>query len=208
MINSKPTQEEFDSSIHLGLKMLNDDYGLMQNNPTEENIETITRNNGFGIFGMSYAKFAKPRGLRLYQNRNNNSENSLRAISFYGKPGSSLELDFFEYGKIYLEPLSVCIFPNVYPCNVNVLDGNRYIEQFFEYEEEKLEPGPGESIFTVTATCTDQYEIQVVATNKDEAIAKAKFIPPHEWDHLDIFPEIQESQILRVTKWAQFGIKE
>ena len=200
--------EKFNEDVKFGNRMLNDEYGLMQNNPSEENIETIRRNNTFGIFGMAYAKFAKPRGLRLFQNKNNMSDKSLRTISYYGVPGSTLELDFYEYGKVYLEPNSVCFFPNTYSCTPDSLSGKLFIEQYFEYEEDKLEPGHGEQIFTVTATCTDVYELDIVAKTKEEAIEKAKFVPSHEWDHLDIFPEIQESQILRVTKWAQFGIKE
>lgn len=207
-MNSSIDIDKFNNDIVFGNKMLNDEYNLMHDKSNKENAMIVQESNTFGIFGMAYAKFAKPRGLRLFEKRNSPSSNSLRAISYYGHPGSRLELNFHEYGKFYLEPKSVCIFPNTYMCTPDLLKSDYFIEQYFEYEEDKLEPKDDEKIFTVTATCTDVYELDVVAKTKEDAIEKARHVPSHEWIHLDIFPEIQESIILRVTKWAQFGIKE
>lgn len=205
---SKESIKQFELDLHVSIEMLKDDDDLMlEENPTEDNLKMIKIHNTFAIFGMAYAKFAKPRKLKLFEDRNRPTNKSVRAVSFYGQPGSTLEIDFFEYGNRFLPPKSVLIFPNTYRCEI-IKSSGVVFDQYFEYEDYEIVPEDGEKIFTVTATCTDMYEIQVAATDRDAAIAKAKDIHPHEWVHLDIFPEIKQSQILRVTKWAQFGIKE
>jgi hypothetical protein len=95
----------------------------------------------------------------------------------------------------------VIIFPSelIYSSN----DKNAFRIFKFKYSQ-NVDTDSGSKRFKVTATLIDKYETYVSADNEEEAIEKAKNISLSYWDHLDIYPDVEERKIIRYAKWNNF----
>jgi len=68
--------------------------------------------------------------------------------------------------------------------------------------------GDGPKQFEITAILKDEYKITINSTSLEDALNQAKEIPIHYWEHLDLYPELDKSVILRYSKWGNFTGKE
>ena len=95
----------------------------------------------------------------------------------------------------------VVIFPSelIYSCE----DQDSFRIFKFKYSQ-NVDLDSGSKKFKVTATLIDKYETYITADNEEEAIEKAKNISLSYWDHLDIYPDVQERKIIRYAKWNNF----
>lgn len=103
--------------------------------------------------------------------------------------------------KIRVDCGDVVLFPSelIYSCE----DKNSFRIFKFKYSQ-NVDLDSGSKKFKVTATLIDKYETYVTAENEEEAIEKAKNISLSYWDHLDIYPDVQERKIIRYAKWNNF----
>jgi hypothetical protein len=76
------------------------------------------------------------------------------------------------------------------------------------YSDDKQIASEGSNKYTVLSTIHDEYSIDVYADSKEEAIEKASTINLSEWEHLDLYPELENRVITKFSKWGNFRVKE
>ena len=60
---------------------------------------------------------------------------------------------------------------------------------------EKIKNNTGSKEFVVTSTVIDKYQVKVYADSEEKAIENAKTVPISQWEHLDLYPDVDLSLI-------------
>lgn len=107
--------------------------------------------------------------------------------------------------EVYCERGSfILCFSNI---NVKVINGS-FIKKTFLVLNTPPEFGDGKNKYIVKSIVKDEYEVSVRANSEEEAIEYASNINIEHWNHLEIYPELQETVFMRVGKWGVFEVRK
>lgn len=107
--------------------------------------------------------------------------------------------------EIYCNRGSFVLFFN--DKDVEIINGS-FDKKTFAFLNQTPVFGHGKTMYRVKSTVKDEYEVDVFADSEEEAIDYASKIDIEQWNHLDIYPDIQEVKFLRFSKWGIFNAKE
>lgn len=105
---------------------------------------------------------------------------------------------------ISLNPGDLLIFPSEMSHGISNPD-NAVIKKLFY--RQKIDNSIGYKNFIITSTLIDKYEITISANSEEEALEKAKATPISSWNHLDLYPDVEDRKIIRYAKWNNFSAK-
>jgi hypothetical protein len=99
------------------------------------------------------------------------------------------------------------MFPSMFSFSMNVADERYVVIVDAVYSDSTDIAIDGTNKYTVLSTIHDEYSIDVYANSEDEAIEKASTINLSKWEHLDLYPELENRVITKFSKWGHFRIK-
>lgn len=98
----------------------------------------------------------------------------------------------------------VLIFPSEMKYTANGSDNLQILKLYYS---KYLNLSDGSKKFSVNVTLVDRYQIDVFAENEEEAIEKAKMTSISKWNHIDLYPNVEERKVIRYAKWTNFGVE-
>lgn len=103
---------------------------------------------------------------------------------------------------------SFIMFPSISGFSIDVPDEKYLVIVDAVYSDSTEIASNGSTKYTILSTIHDEYSIDVYADSEEEAIEKASTINLSQWEHLDLYPELEDRVITRFSKWGNFRIKE
>ena len=115
---------------------------------------------------------------------------------------------FFEKDFVKVYNANVGDLFSFYSSTQYLVDEEKSISFNFIYLNEEVKHGDGEKKFRIITRLEDEYHIDIYANTLEEAIDLSKTIKLMHWNHVDLFPDVNETMITRYSKWHKFDGKE
>jgi len=101
---------------------------------------------------------------------------------------------------------SFLMFPSNFQYIIDKKENDYFILGHATYSNKKESLYEGENEYRVISTIMDEYSLNVNANNEEDAINKASLIDISQWNHLDLYPELEDRVITKFSKWGNFRI--
>jgi hypothetical protein len=207
--------EDLEQSNYVRLKFK--DIFVVDNLFSEEEIKAAISDIDEGTFsgllkvrsdllGSINGKYAKKNNNRFVFYDNHTTLPKVSAIlNLVGNATITLRINDKSYN---LKAGSFIMFPSMFSFSIDVADEKYLVIVDAVYSDDRQIASEGSSKYTVLSTIHDEYSIDVYADSKEEAIEKASTINLSEWEHLDLYPELENRVITKFSKWGNFRVKE
>ena len=156
------------------------------------------------ILGSINGKYAEKNSAKfsLYQDGM-----ILPKVSFIINLKGSLDVKLLINDRHYiLNSGNFLMFPSTFQYIINKKENDYFIVGHATYSNKKESLSNGANKYTVISTIMDEYSLEVFADSEEEAISKASLINISQWDHLDLYPELEDRVITKFSKWGNFRI--
>jgi hypothetical protein len=207
--------EDLEQSNYVRLKFK--DVFLVDNLFSEEEIKSaiadIDKGTSYSLIKLREDLLGSINGK--YSKKNNNSfvfydnHTTLPKVSailnLVGNATVTLRIDDKPYT---LKAGTFIMFPSMFSFSLDAADKRYVVVVDAVYSNDKQIASEGSNKYTVLSTIHDEYSIDVYADSKEEAIDKASTINLSQWEHLDLYPELENRVITRFSKWGNFRVKE
>ena len=158
------------------------------------------------LLGSINGKYSKKNNNRFVFYDNHTTLPKVSAIlNLVGNATITLRINDKSYN---LKAGSFIMFPSMFSFSLDVADEKYIMIVDAVYSNDKHIAGDGSKRYTVLSTIHDEYSIDVYADNEEDAIEKASTINLSEWEHLDLYPELENRVITKFSKWGNFRVKE
>jgi len=133
----------------------------------------------------------------------------LPKVSFIINLKGELLVDLLINDRTYvLGAGSFLMFPTNFKFRINKKDNDYFVIGNATYSNNKEGLLDGKNKYTVISSILDEYELDVFAENESDAIAKASFVDISQWNHLDLYPDLDDKVVTKFSKWGNFRIKQ
>lgn len=168
-------------------------------------LDTIDKikNDLLGSINGKYAK--KNNNTFVFYNNHSTLPKVSAILNLRGTASITLRINDKAYN---LKAGSFIMFPSIFAFSMDVIDEKYIVIVDAVYSDDKKIVAEGSNKYTVLSTIHDEYCIDVYADSKEEAIEKASTINLSQWEHIDLYPELENRVITRFSKWGNFRIKE
>jgi hypothetical protein len=192
LVNNLFSKDELDAAV------LDIDTG-------NDNSESITKLKK-DLLGSINGKYAKKNNNQFILYNNHITLPKVSAIlNLKGNASITLKINDKTYN---LKDGSFIMFPSIFLFSMEVLNNKYLLIVDAVYSEDMGIAGKGSTKYTVFSTIHDEYSIDVYADSEKEALEKASTINLSQWEHLDLYPELEDRAITRFSKWGNFRVKE
>lgn len=158
------------------------------------------------LLGSINGKYSKKNNNRFVFYDNHTTLPKVSAIlNLVGNATITLKINDKSYN---LKAGSFIMFPSMFSFSLDVVDDKYIMIVDAVYSNDKQIANDGSKKYTVLSTIHDEYSIDVYADNEEDAIEKASTINLSEWEHLDLYPELENRVITKFSKWGNFRVKE
>lgn len=207
--------EDLEQSNYVRLKFK--DVFLVDNLFSEEEIKSAVADIDKGtsdsltklrkdLLGSINGKYSKKNNNRFVFYDNHTTLPKVSAIlNLVGNATITLRINDKSYN---LKAGSFIMFPSMFSFSLDVVDDKYIMIVDAVYSNDKQIANDGSKKYTVLSTIHDEYSIDVYADNEEDAIEKASTINLSEWEHLDLYPELENRVITKFSKWGNFRVKE
>jgi hypothetical protein len=158
------------------------------------------------LLGSINGKYAKKNNNSFVFYDNHTTLPKVSAIlNLKGTASVTLRINDKSYN---LKAGSFIMFPSMFSFSMDVADDKYVVIVDAVYSDDTNITTDGANKYTVLSTIHDEYSIDVYADSEEEAIEKASTINLSQWEHLDLYPELENRVITKFSKWGNFRIKE